>query len=87
MKTPELKDIIDECISIKLDKMDSRCIPKRDYAFISGIELCEYAILRGYKGLFADLFNAADSIRISNENNEFEQKVIEPVKRAQGIYY
>jgi len=91
--TPRLKDIVYECIASRLDEMTlpNWFIKNRNSPFLSTLitisQLDSQAHLMGYYGSLTDLVNLADGAYISNENNEFEERVITPIKRAQGIYY
>ena len=85
----ELGKIFYECIASKLDEMTSH-LRKRNYtlrrALITTSRLDKQAKSMNYQGLLSDLVNFANRMEISNENGEFEERVINPIKRAQGIY-
>ncbi len=84
----KLKKIIFECIASKLNEWDSPVnANKKNFVEIEAVELENYAKSRGYKGPMINLFDAAANIYIRNENGEFEENVVKPLKRKQGIYY
>lgn len=85
MANEDLLKIVSKCIACKLNEINS-LKDIGNFAFMTAIELNEYAEFMGYKGSMTDLFNFADGMDVSNMNGEFEKKVIDPVKKAQGIY-
>lgn len=58
----------------------------RDKGYVTDNELLDYAKSRGYTGSLTDLLKIVENINLSNQGNEFEQAVVNPLKRVQGIY-
>jgi hypothetical protein len=59
--------------------------------FLSDESLFEYVAGRtrctACEELLRMVASAADALNIDNSGNQFEERVIDPIKRAQGIYY
>ncbi len=58
----------------------------RGFQSLSGDELYRYISRRVGFIDFTDLWNIVDNLNIDNSGNKFEEKVVNPIKRAQGIY-
>ncbi|MDO8528469.1 MAG: hypothetical protein Q7S06_01090 [Nanoarchaeota archaeon] len=81
-KTESLRKIALECVSdIMIGSWGGE---SREYSLEAG-EILRYA--RRYNVNPLELLDAIKKVDIVNRENEFEKNVVNPIKRAQGIYY
>ncbi len=76
-----LRTIVLECIG----DTDILVRPTR-FNYLLNSELVSHAARKGIYASFGDLFSVADTIDIDNTGTQFEERVVNPIKRVQGIY-
>lgn len=84
---PSLKQVVLECVSSEVGRGHYQSKSFDVISYLGDTELYFQAKQRGYDEVPTKLFDMADKVDIDNTRGQFEDRVIVPIQRAQGIYY